>query len=78
VVANEVRRLAEQTTSLQEISVTLNKLAESSAEVADGAENIDKTTNQQAQLAQNTALHTKELSDQIKGFKYSDWFDRDS
>ena len=69
---------AEQTTSLQEISITLNKLAESSAKVADGAEDIDKTTNQQAQLAQNTSLHTKELSDQIKGFKYSDWFIRES
>lgn len=63
---------AEQTTAIQEISITLNKLAESSAEVAEGAENIDRTTNQQAQLAQNTSSHTKELANQIKGFKYSD------
>ncbi len=61
---------AEQTTALQEIGVTLEKLAESSAEVAGASETIDETTEKQVQFSRNTSTHAHELLDQVRRFKY--------
>lgn len=60
----------EQNVAVQEIHVTLEKLAETSSEVSSSADRIEKSMVTQTEFAKNAAKHTNKLVEEIKIFKY--------
>ena len=60
---------AEETIAIQEVNVTLSKLGESSSDVIDVADYIDKTIAVQLKVAGETTNESQKLMNQIKQFK---------